>query len=119
MKPSLSSSGRRPLRSQASPNGTSVASLSVRRSSSPSLEIEACAELIGRLARHDLDRAAVRVAAEECPLRSAQDLDPLDFDEAPLQKAEVVDPYAVDVGRDAGQAANDHGRAKFADEGRG
>ncbi len=70
------------------------------------IELDACAELVGRQARGHVDRAAVGVAAEQRALRAAQDLDALHLGEIHLLEAEAVLPDAVDVQADAGQAAN-------------
>ena len=51
------------------------------------LDVEPRAEFVGRPARDDLNGTAVRIAAEQRPLRAAQHLDALDLDEAPLEEA--------------------------------
>ena len=80
-------------------------------------------ELVGWLLAEDADRAAGRVAAEQCPLRSAQDFDPVDIEHAQHRAAGArhVDP--VDIEADAAlpsgapaarDAANDETRGAAA-----
>src|SRR5690606_3153290 len=71
------------------------------------LEIHAHPELVAGRARRDVDRAAVRVTAEQRALRPAQDLDALDFGEVRLEETVARLPHAVDVDTDTGQAANE------------
>ncbi len=69
-------------------------------------ELHARAELVGRLFRGHVYRAAVRVAPEQRALRAAQHLDAVHLREVHLQEPEAVLPDAVDVQAYARQPAH-------------